>query len=635
LWFSFGHLCYRPAAGGSVPANPKANNMNRMLAASLAAAAIAAAPGAFAADPPPIEVTSAPSAVTVSPDGATVTRTGEVDLPAGDSVLVLHGIPRWTARDSVTASGQATTVVLIGAVETRQHTSVPVGGDGRLEDIRAAIRDTDARIAAVDVRIAGFRAQEATILRLAGISGGVRTLPQPAIVPGPAAASVKPGFAAQTLPSSGVTAATTPDSRLADNPRAWKEAWTLVREGITDSEQGLLAARAERQVLEQKHAGLQSELVGAAVSENQLGRSMDIAVAVHADAPARFRLVVTYRTPGASWHPVYDARLATGTGRMVLSQEAVVSQITGEDWNGVALTLSTARPSAGTQPPELEPIHVRLIGTAKASPINAGDSISGVMAGSMGARLSAIQDQMSVVAAAPAPAGAPTPSVIPAGSVHAVLETGGVTADYRVPGLATIHADGTERKVAIADNPEQAVLSGLVVPKAEAKAYLQAKFTSTAAEPLLPGKVSLYLDGVFVGLGKLPPIRPGEETSLSFGPDDKIKVTYEPQGDRSGKDGYLIGGKKTTISRASMFAVKSFHKAPIEITVTDQLPVSGDDDLKVEMAVDPQPTAEDFQDRKGTVAWTFPCKPGEERRIHFGYTMTAPEGKQIIGMPAR
>jgi len=95
--------------------------MNRMLAASLAAAAIAAAPGAFAADPPPIEVTSAPSAVTVSPDGATVTRTGEVDLPAGDSVLVLHGIPRWTARDSVTASGQATTVVLIGAVETR-HT---------------------------------------------------------------------------------------------------------------------------------------------------------------------------------------------------------------------------------------------------------------------------------------------------------------------------------------------------------------------------------------------------------------------------------------------------------------------------------------------------------------------------------
>jgi uncharacterized protein (TIGR02231 family) len=67
-------------------------------------------------------------------------------------------------------------------------------------------------------------------------------------------------------------------------------------------------------------------------------------------------LSLEYMIGGASWKPLYDARISGDSDQVTLTYLAEVSQRTGEDWNDIALTLSTAQPQYGCGPDELIPI---------------------------------------------------------------------------------------------------------------------------------------------------------------------------------------------------------------------------------------------------------------------------------------
>ena len=66
---------------------------------------------------------------------------------------------------------------------------------------------------------------------------------------------------------------------------------------------------------------------------------------------------------GVRWAPLYDARLDTGTRErkpaLELVRRAEIVQQTGEDWNDVALSVSTVRTAKGGNGPELSPLIVR------------------------------------------------------------------------------------------------------------------------------------------------------------------------------------------------------------------------------------------------------------------------------------
>src|SRR5262245_51360385 len=74
--------------------------------------------------------------------------------------------------------------------------------------------------------------------------------------------------------------------------------------------------------------------------------------------------LVSYVVPGAGWQPEYDldfaprARARVGAGTARLTVGAVVRQTTGEDWRGVRLALSTARPKLGAEAPRPAPLVV-------------------------------------------------------------------------------------------------------------------------------------------------------------------------------------------------------------------------------------------------------------------------------------
>lgn len=74
--------------------------------------------------------------------------------------------------------------------------------------------------------------------------------------------------------------------------------------------------------------------------------------------PATVRLM--YLVGGANWSPSYNVRAKEDRSGVTLEYNASVTQMSGEDWTDVDMTLSTATPSLVASSPKLEPLSIRL-----------------------------------------------------------------------------------------------------------------------------------------------------------------------------------------------------------------------------------------------------------------------------------
>ena len=119
-----------------------------------------------------------------------------------------------------------------------------------------------------------------------------------------------------------------------------------------------------------------------------------------------------------------------------------------------------------------------------------------------------------------------------------------------------------------------------MVPEKDITAYLYAKFNHNKGEAaLLPGRVALYRDGMFVGNSTLPLISAGQEHLLGFGPDDAIKVRRETIAQNKQETGFLI--KANTEERRYRIFVHNLHQRLVKITVLDRIPHSFMDEITV------------------------------------------------------
>ena len=77
-------------------------------------------------------------------------------------------------------------------------------------------------------------------------------------------------------------------------------------------------------------------------------QSFNIIVAIEPSGSGNFELEVSYVVMLLT--PLYDLRVNTTNNQINLNYLAEVNQNTGEDWTGVALTLSTAKPGMEVVP---------------------------------------------------------------------------------------------------------------------------------------------------------------------------------------------------------------------------------------------------------------------------------------------
>lgn len=210
-----------------------------------------------------------------------------------------------------------------------------------------------------------------------------------------------------------------------------------------------------------------------------------------------------------------------------------------------------------------------------------------------------------------------------------MADNGGFQVLFRVPGRVSIGASEGAKSFRVASATVAPDLMVRTSPALDDTAYLEASFKQGEDAPLLPGRVSLYRDNIFVGRGVMALTSKDETVRLGFGADEKVKVIRTMVRRNEGTTGIITTSK--TDEREFKITVRNGHDTPLRVTVEDQLPVSEIADIVVEMLpLTTPPTQKDVRDRRGVLAWTFDAQPGELKEIKLGWRLRWPADKSIL-----
>ncbi|KAM0425153.1 hypothetical protein ACHAPT_009714 [Fusarium lateritium] len=234
---------------------------------------------------------------------------------------------------------------------------------------------------------------------------------------------------------------------------------------------------------------------------------------------------------------------------------------------------------------------------------------------------------------------------------NSLVEETGFTTTYDLPGLKTLVPKFTVSKQRVARlNFSNILFSHTVVAKYQPVAYLRAKLRNNSKLTLLRGPASLTLDGSFMGQAKIPRCNSGDIFSLSLGVDSAIRVMYpKPDVRRStsgmfSKEDSSVYVRTITVHNTRVTAAK-----PAQVLVLDQIPVSEDDRLRVDVSNPrgltlggtPQPagapgreTQEDKNWGKamatlkggGQITWDVSLNPGKAVKLGLEYAVSMPSG---------
>lgn len=539
--------------------------------ASLVAVVVFAVAAAQAAD---LDAISTVDAVTVYPDGASVTRVIALDLPAGDNTLVAKDFPLTLDPSSLRVEGEAGAKLTIGAIDTRPPRAAP-----------------PVNLPELDKRIEALKDQRADL-------GGAID-----------AAAARRKFAERFAKTSPAGLGEKGDARpIAE----WRAAFTAVAEEVASADAAIRDAERRQRDIDREIARLDSDR--AVKPPGKLEVRIDLASPTATNATLR----VTYAVRNARWTPLYDARLDTGAKdrkpALELVRRAEVTQATGEDWSNVTLAVSTVRTARGGSAPELNSLIVQY--PQPPHPLGAAAFSDAVKPRSL-----------------PAPMALAQP-VQRAEEQQAAVEVGGFQVTFRIPGRVSVGAaeDATSLRVSTATiAPDLSVRSA---PVRDPTAFLEASFVQAEDAPLLPGRVAIYRDGMFIGRGQMAAAGKDETIRLGFGADDKVRIERSVVKRNEGSAGLIVTTSKTD-ERAFKTSVRNGHDFPIRIAVEDQLPVSENEEIQVEMLPSTTPpTTSNLRDRRGVLEWAFEAKPGEVRDIAFAWRVRWPKDKGVVMIPA-
>jgi hypothetical protein len=162
-------------------------------------------------------------------------------------------------------------------------------------------------------------------------------------------------------------------------------------------------------------------------------------------------------------------------------------------------------------------------------------------------------------------------------------EESGMTTTYDVPGLKSLSPSNSTIKHKIAKiDFRNAIFSHIVIGKLRQVAFLKARLRNSSKITLLKGPLGLTLDGSFLGQATFPRCSAGESFSLPLGVDPAINITYPKPTVRRSQTG-IFSKEDSNVFTRTVVITNTKHNAQCELTVLDQVPVSEDERLRIEI----------------------------------------------------
>jgi len=547
-----------------------------------------------AALPVPSQLTSA----TVYLDRAVVTRTAKAQLPAGETELVFERLPAslFDASLQVSARGTASAAIL--------------DVNARLTYVEGT---TNPRFKALEDELSGLQRQDTELKSKLVLLDQQRAL----------LGRIE-------------TAVTAPPPREATTTGArpsfeeWQKLLSFQSDNLTRLSSEQQAIGKQREDLAAKTAAAEAQL-NVLRSQQRGARSYKtVTVRVAASSAGSLDVALSYGLPGASWMPAYDARLRTERRSVELTYFGVVRNGTGEDWNALALTLSTARPSQGGGAPTLPPWVVDIF---RPMPMSLPTASAYTEASAKRSRAQGIGGAAPAGNLAVADALEEKDAIV----AQATVESSATSATFKIANPVTLPSDNTTQRVAIALAKLVPTLRYEATPKLLEVAFLSASLANTTEFPLLAGAVNTFLDDTFVATSRLKTVMPGERFDLALGADDGIAVKRRLV-NRFAEDTGLTG-KGRRVTYEFLVTLTNNKKTPERIVFKEAVPVSRDEKIVVKLLT---PLERDIgtvegqreitREPEGRLSWRIDLKPGEKREIPLKLSIDYPSEIMVSGL---
>ena len=532
--------------------------------------------------------------VTVYTDRALVTRRGTVTLTGNERKLAIASLPATLETESVRATGAGTVAVRLLGVRTETVFSSEPVADG-IAELTQQIQELETQNRAIKDKLGARRIQLKFVQDLSEKSVGFFS------------------------------------SSIAKQQVGLNKTGELLNFLGTNYLKYVSAiAQHERQQrkLDNQIKALKDKLQQVRTSHSQ--QSFNIIVAIEPSGSGNFELELSYVVRRASWTPLYDLRVNTTNNQINLNYLANVKQSTGEDWTGVALTLSTAKPGLGSLPPQLKPWYIESFELKEPAGFGSSNDnlldLEEILAGaSSEEELLKLEDFLGEgYAGSSFGSGGRR---IEAEIATAQVSREGGTVSFQIGGNTNIPSDSSRQKVTIFSENYPSKPEYIAVPHLVSFAYLQAVVVNPlTGATLLPGKANIFRDNTFVGTVQLENVSPGQEYKLNLGIDEGLKI--ERQLVERQVDKKLIGNQRRT-SYAYRLSVTNLRQVQVHLTLQEQLPVSRNEQIKVRLTLtNPKIVAGEM----GLLEWIMSLPPQAKQELYYQFVVEHPPDLTIIGL---
>ncbi len=305
---------------------------------------------------------------------------------------------------------------------------------------------------------------------------------------------------------------------------------------------------------------------------------------------------LNYLVSSVKWRPEYKVRAGKVTEDVQLDYMANLMQHSGEDWNQVKMTLSTAQPMLNATPPELCMLQPMLVMRgAPGGPPMPGSGPAPFAQAVPNMELQGKSEQLRRQATDNFRSGKAGEQL--AGNkflndasayeqnlelmwtrdeVHAQLKKKGFTGPagsdgpsvtYHLPNKLTVPSRGDEQIVEVVKMNLTPKYYYKTVPVLNTHVYRLADLCNKSEHVLLPGEATMYQGTDFVGRMPMPLVASGEEFTAGFGVDTQLQVNRQ-----------MIDQTRTTAGGNQVLKydyrilVNSFKSQPVQLQVWDRLP---------------------------------------------------------------
>jgi len=160
-------------------------------------------------------------------------------------------------------------------------------------------------------------------------------------------------------------------------------------------------------------------------------------------------------------------------------------------------------------------------------------------------------------------------------------------------------------------------------PKLNQDVFLLARVSGWDKYNIISGEMNLFFEGTYVGKSYINTKTTADTIEFSLGIDNNISVKREKLQDFSSTK--LIGlNKKETYTY--QISIRNKKKQNIDIVIDDQVPLSSDKDIEVELL---DISAGVYDKDYGKITWKYNLKPSETKEIKLSYSVKYPKDKYI------